>query len=205
MQVLLTNPEIDELTYYLHAWTKRLLKLNKNQNNRIYHLERFKVTRRRFEGLLKKKEIDLLLLCGHGEEDKIEGEEEIILDKENVYLLEGKTVHALSCQSAKKLGPLAKANGAKAFIGYKEDFIVFMDNRNRTSKPFDDEIAALFLDSAFTALELLLKQEEPEEVFAKTKEAYDKNIQKALNSDIQPDADQFIGWLYWDRDNLELC
>lgn len=81
MQVLLTNPEIDELTYYLRAWTKRLLKLNKNQNNRIYHLERFKVTRRRFEGLLKKKEIDLLLLCGHGEEDKIEGEEEIILDR----------------------------------------------------------------------------------------------------------------------------
>ena len=37
------------------------------------------------------------------------------------------------------------------------------------------------------------------------KKEYDKSIERALGSDIQSDDDQFINWLYWDRDNLRLC
>ena len=64
MQVLLTNPEIDELTYYLSAWTNQMLK-NCKQKHKFYHLKRNKITRNRFNKILNKRSIDLILLCGH--------------------------------------------------------------------------------------------------------------------------------------------
>lgn len=113
--------------------------------------------------------------------------------------------HALSCQSANKLGPDAVKKGANSYIGYKEDFIAFLDNSKRASKPLEDEIASLFLKPAFTAPKVLLKGGTPDEAVSAAKNAYNKSIKDALNSDIQSDADQFINWLFWDRDNLVLC
>lgn len=51
MQVLLTNPEIDLLTYYLLAWTNDLIKESRSKTNKYYHLRRERVTRRRFESI----------------------------------------------------------------------------------------------------------------------------------------------------------
>ena len=205
MQVLLTNPEIDELTYYLAAWTKKTLKECKQKSHKYYHLKRGRVTRRRFASLLRKQPVDLVLLCGHGEYNRVYGEEEVILDKENVDLLNDKVVHALSCASAKELGKCAIQNGAKAYIGYDEDFIVFMDNANNMAKPLNDSTAALFLDAAFAAPKALLSGKTPKVAVESARKEYDSSIRKALSSDVQSDDDQFINWLYWDRDNLKLC
>ena len=143
MQVLLTNPEIDEVTYYLAAWTGKMLKTCRQKTNRYFHLKRNKVSRRRFEGILSKRNVDLVLLCGHGENDEVHGEAGVILDRNNVKLLNGKVVHALSCNSAKELGSLAVKAGAEAYIGYKEDFVVFTDDKYMT-KPLKDTTAGLF-------------------------------------------------------------
>lgn len=202
MQVLLTNPETDILTYYLSVWTSDLLRKCKNKTNKYYHLEREKVTRKKFESILNKRSIDLVLLCGHGEADMVFGNDEAILDINNDFLLKGKTIHALSCRSAKELGVDAANKGANAYIGYREDFIAFLDNSKRISKPLKDETAALFLDAAFAVPKVLLKGGDADEAVALAKKEYDKSIKKAINSDVQSDADQFINWLYWDRDNL---
>ena len=205
MRVLLTNPEVDALTYYLAAWTRDLLKKARMGTNKYFKLEREKVIKKKFESILRKRSIDLVLLCGHGAADAVFGNENTILDIENDYLLEGKIVHALSCRSADKLGPDAVAKGAKAYIGYKEDFIAFLDNSKCISKPMGDESAALFLEPAFVAPKVLLKGGSPEEAVSTAKKAYNKSIRDALNSDVHSDADQFINWLLWDRDNLTLC
>lgn len=205
MRVLLTNPEVDLLTYYLSAWTENMLKELKINSNEYFSLKREKVTRKNFEKFLNKRAIDLVLLCGHGSSSTVAGNEEIILDTENDSLLKGKTIHALSCQSANELGPDAVKKGANSYIGYKEDFIAFLDDSKRTSKPLEDEIAGLFLDPAFTTPKTLLKGGAPNEAISAAKNAYNKSIRDALNSDIQSDADQFINWLFWDRDNLVSC
>lgn len=103
------------------------------------------------------------------------------------------------------LGPDAVKKGASSYIGYREDFIAFLDDSKRASKPLEDEIAGLFLEPAFVVPKMLLKGSSPEEAVSAAKNAYNKSIREALNSDIQSDADQFINWLFWDRDNLELC
>ena len=205
MRVLLTNPEVDLLTYYLATWTGDMLKKSKSKSNKYFHLKREKVTRKKFESILKKRSIDLVLLCGHGDSDAVAGTNGVVLDTDNDDLLEGKIVHALSCQSAKELGPDAIAKGANAYISYKEDFIAFLDDSNQSSKPLKDEIASLFLNPAFTAPRTLLKGGTPEASVMAAKKAYNQSIKEALNSDIQSDADQFINWLLWDRDNLTLC
>lgn len=87
MQVLLTNPEVDLLTYYLSAWTDKILKEIKNKSNKYIHLERERTTRRKFESILKKRPVDLVLLCGHGSSDTVTGNGEIILDTKNDDLL----------------------------------------------------------------------------------------------------------------------
>lgn len=202
MQVLLTNPEIDLLTYYLSAWTDDMLKKSKSRLNKYFHLKREKVTRKKFESILRKRSVDLVLLCGHGDSDAVAGTADVILDINNDNLLEGKIVHALSCRSAKELGPDAVKKGANAYIGYREDFIAFLDDSNRSAKPLEDEIANLFLKPAFAAPRTLLKGGTPAEAVMVAKKTYNQSIREALNSEIQSDADQFINWLFWDRDNL---
>ncbi len=204
MRVLLTNPEVDLLTYYLSVWTKRMLDESRIKSNKYYWLRREKVTRKKLESILKKRSVDLVLLCGHGASDAVTGNEEMILDTKNDDLLNGKVTHALSCQSADKLGPDAVKKGAKAYIGYKNDFIAFLDDSKRASRPLEDETATLFLEPAFAVSKVLLRGGTPEEAVSVAKKAYNKSIKDALNSDIQSDADQFINWLLWDRDNLAL-
>ena len=205
MRVLLTNPEVDLLTYYLSVWTENTLKDLKPNSNEYFSLKREKVTRKNFEKFLNKRPIDLVLLCGHGSPNSINGNEEAILDTQNDNLLKGKAIHALSCQSANTLGPDAVKKGANSYIGYKEDYIAFLDDSKRASRPLEDEIANLFLKPAFTAPKILLKGGTPDEAVSAAKNAYNKSIRDALNSDVQSDADQFINWLFWDRDNLVLC
>ena len=205
MQVLLTNPEVDPLTYCLSVWTDDMLEKTKSKTNQYYRLKREKVNRKEFESYLEKRSIDLVLICGHGASDAIAGDKEIILDTKNDNLLKGKLVHALSCQSAKQLGPDAMKKGAKGYIGYKENFIAFFDDSKRLTEPLKDDIASLFLDPAFTAPKVLLKGGTPKKAVVMTKKAYNKSIREAINSDIQSDADQLIGWLFWDRDNLVAC
>ena len=205
MQVLLTNPEVDPLTYSLSVWTEKMLKESKQKTAQLYRLKREKANRKEFETFLKKKSIDLVLLCGHGACDKIAGNNEVILDTDNDNLLNGRIVHALSCQSAKKLGPDAMQKGAKGYVGYKENFIAFFDDSKKSTEPLRDETLSLFLEPALTAPKVLLKGGTPEEAVISAKKAYNKSIREAINSDIQSDADQFIGWLFWDRDNLVSC
>lgn len=207
MRVLLTSPESDELTHYLRVWTDEVLRECKNKNNKYFHLKRSRVTRKNVSSILGKRGVDLALFCGHGEDDQVYGndENEVILDKRNAWLLKGKTAYAFSCRSAKRLGKEAVKNGANAYIGYKEDFIAFMDDANGMSKPLEDEIASLFLRPAFAVSKALLSEKSPDEAVSLARKEFDKSISMAINSEVQSDADQFINWLRWDRDNLVAC
>lgn len=201
MQALLTSPDYDKVTLYLKAWSKKLVRSFKS--NVVFHiLDKKNVNRKNFESFLEKKSFDVVLLNGHGANDRLAGEDgEIILDSDNISLLKGKSVHALSCQTAKKLGPAAMEAGAKAYIGYDEDF-VFVNDDSKLTRPEEDETAALFLDPAFTAPKALLNQKTANEAYCLAIKEYDRSIMKAFNSDVQSDNDQFIRYLIADRNHL---
>ena len=73
------------------------------------------------------------------------------------------------------------------------------------SDPLRDNTAALFLDAAFAAPKVLLRGGTVKDAIEASRKEYDRSIRKAINSDIQSDNDQFVNWLYWDRDNLVAC
>lgn len=203
MRVLVTSPEIDSLTRYLHVWANRLIEECSREHTFI-QLDGKKATRKRVHGILEKKNIDVALLNGHGSDSCIMGHNEIIIDENNANLLSDKVVHALSCHTAKTLGPVAKSNGAKTYVGYKEKFVALLQS-DKTNHPEDDDTAALFLNPAFAVQKALLSGKSGEDSVEIGRKAYNRSILEALNSDVQSDNDQFIDWLLWDRDNLVSC
>lgn len=205
MLVLVTNPEMDKLTRYLRVWTKKLIK-QFNKKHDFIHLEQSKANQKRLHKTLEKKGVECVLLNGHGANDRIAGNNpnDILIDIDSAHLLTGTVVHALSCNTAKNLGPAAIKQGAKAYIGYDEQFIAVLKDGN-LSNPLQDDTAALFLDPAMAAPKALLDGKSAAEAIAQAKQAYNNSIIKAFSSDIQSDNDQFIKLLLWDRNHLKSC
>ncbi|MBR3323518.1 hypothetical protein IKG16_01365 [Candidatus Saccharibacteria bacterium] len=202
--ILITNPEVDALTRYLSVWSEKLKKECKNIQG-IFHLKGKRVNRRQIESILVKKSVKVILLNGHGSDKSIYGDNyEALIDKDNVELLFNKVAHALSCNTAKTLGPLAMKKGAKGYVGYDEKFVAFLQE-DKISNPLKDDTAALFLNPAFIAPKALINGKTPEEAVRLAKNEYNRSIRKALTSDIQSDNDQFVSWLMWDRNHLKSC
>lgn len=204
MRVLVTSPEVDSLTRYLRFWTKKLLE--KYYKRHIFVcLDGARATRERTRGTLMKKNIDVALFNGHGSDKHIRGHDNAIIIGENdADLLRGKIVHALSCQTARTLGLRAKSAGALEYVGYDAKFVALLQ-KGKITCPLEDDTATLFLEPAFTAPKALLDGKAGAEAVRLAKQAYNRSILKALNSDIQSDNDQFIGFLVWDRDHLVAC
>ena len=200
MQVLMTNPEVDAFTRYLLCWSKEL-KREFETRAQFYHLDGKKVNRKKFEGLLKNKNVGVVLVNGHGSDNCVYGNDDIILDDKNVNLIKGKVVHAMSCSSAKTLGKKAIEVGVKAYVGYDEPFLAPRMN-DKISNPLLDETASLFLDPAFITQKALINNKKPKEAVSLARKEYNRSIVKALMSPIQSDNDQFVGLLFWDRDHL---
>lgn len=87
------------------------------------------ITRPRYEitTVINKTKPELIVLNGHGDADLITGQDNEILIKtgENEGLLTGKIIYALSCRTAKILGPKSIEKKTKCYLGYTEDFVFF--------------------------------------------------------------------------------
>ena len=203
--VLVTCPDYDRMTRYLSVWAEKLMNEVQVHGNEVYTLKEAEVVRDKFESFVKKMQPAFLFINGHGAADRIAGHDhEIILDKDNVGLLKGKIVYALSCQSAKELGPLAKQAGALGYIGYSENYYL-ASQPSKTAHPQDDTTAALFLEPSNVIANAITKGHTPEQATEKGRSAYTKSIQQAYNSDIQSDDDKYIPYLLWNRKYLTVC
>lgn len=202
MRVLISSPDFDNITRYLHSWSKQLAD-GFQQTHSITHIEGGKATKEHICGVIEKTKPDVILLNGHGADDKIGGHNnEIIIDSDNVSILNNSTVHALSCSTANKLGELAIDAGAKGYIGYDEKFVLVM-RQGYLSRPCDDPTASLFMEPAMTAEKALLNKKTPIQAVEIAKKAYKRNILEALNSDVQSDHDQIVKYLYHDLIHLK--
>lgn len=202
MKVLISSPEHDAITRYLKVWTEKLVQ-NFQRVHTIQHVKGEKATRERICGMIEKQAPDVILLNGHGADDRVCGHNnEVLVDLGNVSILKQKMVHALSCNSAKRLGVEAVKQGAEGYVGYDEKFVL-VSNKSKVSNPWQDETAKLFLDPAFTAQKALLNKKTPGEAVELARKAYRRSIQKALNSDIQSDDDQALPFLLHDMMHLK--
>lgn len=204
MNTLVSSPEIDNITRYLRAWSRQVVS-DYEKNHKIYHIDGKKATGKHICGILRKKDIDLVILNSHGNSHMVlDCDGKIMIDETSVDLLKGKTIHALACSTAKELGPLAIQAGAKGYIGYDERFIL-LSRPNHISQPLTDDVAKLFLDPAFSAPRALLSGKSCTEAVSAAQDAYKRSIKQALNSDIQSDNDKCVSYLLWDLKHLKSC
>ena len=195
MSILVSCPEIDNITRYLRIWTKDLIKRHELKHDFLL-LEKGKATKKRFCGMLKKLTPDVVLINGHGNYNRVCGHNnEVLLDERNVYLLDGKMVHALSCRSARVLGKIAVENRAKGYVGYMENWTLIM-RRGMLSNPLHDTTAELFMRPAFKVQEALIDGRKASEAVEIGREEYKKSIKKAFRGSVQSDWEQCAPYLF---------
>ncbi len=197
MTILVTSPNYDDTTGYLHHYTKELIDFAQSKGKRIFNLERPKLKRREFESMIIQHNPKLILLNGHGNEstiygDKISGTEEaLVKENENHTILNNKLIYARSCWSAQSLGKSIVKNGG-CFIGYTTPFSFWIDTRWSTN-PLHDETARLFLSLSNALSKSLIKGNTVNEALKRSKQNLKDHFVKAL-SENNMNAVRFLWW-----------
>jgi len=160
-----------------------LLRKLKQKNITIYDLKRKKANKKTFDSYIKKNNPQIILFNGHGAQDRIAGIDDETLVELNIdeALLEGRVIYARSCKSARLLGVSCVENGAIAFVGYKNDFVLIF-TPEKSTKPLTDKIAGYFLEPSNLVIESLLKGNSPRVAHLKSQNNSIKKI-KYLFSD----------------------
>lgn len=203
--VLVTCPDYDRMTRYLSAWANLFIGEAQKRGHVVYVLKETDANQEKFHGMVKKNAPSIIFLNGHGAEDRVAGQDhKVIIDTRSASILKNAMVYAVSCKSARTLGAQAVKVGAKAYIGYTEDFILVSQPR-KTAHPQDDTTAALFLNPSNQIVISLVKGHSAKEAVAKGRTEFAKSITSALNSDVQSDDDKYIPYLMWNRQFLAAC
>lgn len=197
--LLITRPRYDEATNYLYYWAEKVIGEAQKKNLTVLDLCDEKANIKDFTGRVEKLNPDLMFLNGHGDPNRITGQNyEVLVEKDkNETLLSHKITYALSCSAAKNLGQSAVKKGAKAFIGYKEDFI-FTYEKDKTTKPIEDKTAKLFLEPSNLVVTTLIKGNTAKEANIRSKKEFRRNLRKLMASESPQEDQSPIIWLLWD-------
>lgn len=154
----LTRPEHDATTYYLSQWAKGTIEYARRKGIKVIDLHRQRARKQEVKSLLESQCPKLVVFNGHGDDDDVRGHnnEPLITAGQNESLLASKIVYAISCSSAKSLGPKSVSAGAISYIGYDDDFI-FLYEPAKFSRPLQDETARFFLEPSRLFVESLIK------------------------------------------------
>ncbi len=197
---VITRPFYDPTTSYLHRWNLDVVKHAKDRVGTIADLAEKKAKRKELESYIKKLKPEVVILNGHGSEDSVFGQDGEILIKvgDNEYILKNSIVFSLSCSSAKVLGPASIKRGAKAYIGYKNDFI-FAYTDSYSTRAEQDPLAKLFLEPTNKIAMSLISGNSPKDSHQRGIDAFSKNLEKVLLSD---SSEEYVArFLVWDMIN----
>ena len=197
---LITRPEHDDTTHYLSNWCKKIMEVANAKGISILDLNREKATKKEFASMVQKQKPGLIMFNGHGSDECVTGhkKEILVVAGENESLLKKSITYALSCRSGKLLGPKSVNAGAKAYLGYDDDF-VFVYSPDKISKPLADETAKLFLEPSNEIIISLIKGNSAEESYNRSQEFFMDRMKKLLSSEATPEESSMARYLWWDR------
>jgi hypothetical protein len=169
----------------------------------IIDLQREKANRKEFTGRVRKTKPELVVLNGHGNPRCVTGHDnEPLVDDKNSTILKETITYARSCSSAQILGQLCVKNGAKAYIGYVQPFIVFFDD-TKLQHPLEDEVVANFLEPSNQVVISLLKGHTASEASERSKELSKKKMLKLMSSDAPPEAGVYLQFVRYNMLNQQ--
>jgi hypothetical protein len=187
---LLTRPSHDVITSYLHDFSKDIVKKAKAEKSMyVTDLEGAEAVRKNLENSITKENPQLIFLNGHGDRKTVLGhKDEVILDLNNAKLTKDKIVYALSCDSLEMLGKISVEKGAKAYIGYKESFMMVCDP-SRESTPGKDKNALPFKKVCDILINSLVFGSKVSQAIERTKNEYRHLIRSYGTSEDDPYGD----------------
>lgn len=200
--ILFTRPNYDTPTSVLHYFSGELIKnIDDVREYNIIDLEGVKATKKNFESAIIKNNPKLVILNGHGSKSAIFGNNEEILNKDNVNLLKSKIIYAVACDSSEELGEIAINIGkADAYIGYEAYFMVVIDP-TRSSIPSKDKNLKVFIKPYATLILSLISGLPVDEAITRTRNVLKSLIREYGVSSIKDrygDAPLIRFGLYWD-------
>lgn len=203
--VVITQPDFDRATRYISVWSEEVEEFSVSRGNKTIILKGKRANRREFESVLGKIQPHLVMLNGHGNDDQVMGQDnEVLLEtNSNAVVAKGKIVYTLSCSAAKSLGYECVKQGARAFIGYNEDYI-FLHAHPKVSRPQEDKRAALFFNPSNLIPMSLLKGNSVKDSYLRSKNLLRKTIVNLLNSDVYNEDRICLRYLVWNYNNLTL-
>ena len=171
--VLFTRTDFDDATSYIYAWTERVVEAAKKRNLKVVDLKRERANRKDYESVVSSQNPVCILFNGHGNSEEITGHNNcpLVTFGENHETLKGKVIYARACSAAAGLGAksVAESGGPKAFIGYEQDFLFYLNN-TKTATPTEDDYARPCLDASNAAAEALIKGNSAGEAYRKSQE-----------------------------------
>jgi len=155
----------------------KVLSSSPKKGFKVLDLHRERANRKEFESMLKKFSPSFVVLNGHSSHNTVCGHKNqpLLIANKNERLLKSKIVYAISCSSAKTLGPKSIEAGAISYTGYDDDFIF--------------AFSRIFVSS-------ILKGNSVRDSYKKAKEILKNNILKLLSSESQDTA--LVRFLWWD-------
>ncbi len=183
--ILVTNPADDIPLKYLDAWLELIIETAKKQKDTlIFELKNEQANKQELTRVIQKEKPQLILFNGHGNDSCIAGFKQKILIKcnDNEYLLKGKIVHSISCNSGKELGQKCIKIGTLSYIGYSEEFKLTHLNKQTKQERLNDPIATFFLGPAFEVVLVLINGATTAEAYKKSQAMYAKCLRTLLTS-----------------------
>ncbi len=201
--LVITRPFSDITTSYLHRWSLKSVKYARSKIRSVADLDGKRANKKELTSVLLKVKPDLVVLNGHGAPDFICGERDEILIKVGVneHILKGAIVYVLSCSTARILGIESMKAGAKAYIGYIEDFI-FLISDNYSTKAEMDPLAKLFLEPTEIIVESLIDGYSPKDSHQRGLDLFNRNLENTL---LSGSRDQYVTrFLIWNMSS-QIC
>lgn len=194
---LITRPRHEILLNLLFQWCKPVIAEAQAKQFRVLDLDGEKATRQTFASYITKNKPSLVFFNGHGSDDVITGHDNavIIETDDGAELLKGTVVYARSCNAAKKLGVKAIKKGCRAFIGYAHKFAVAHSEVD-VSRPFEDELAKLFIEPSNLVPISLLKGNSAREAYTKSQRAMRRNF-SFMQSSVATSDQQLMASYLW--------
>lgn len=176
-KLLITRPDHDDATYYLYYWSEEIIRAAEERGFKVFDLAKSKANKENFISYMKSHNPKFVILNGHGSSNKIFGykDEVLVEEKKDEDILNGKIVYTIACEAAKSLGWSAVGKGCLCFIGYKERFTFFIDERS-LSRPTKDRIAESFFISTNRIPVSIVKGNDCGEAVERAREEFKKQI-----------------------------
>lgn len=183
MLLLLTRPYHDKPTHYLFHWAGLLIDEAKRRSVDVIDLDKSKANQKKFHSYLAKQPVDIVILNGHGSQDAVTGQDEVILSTGNgTELLKDKTIFVRACDAGTILGKEIMKMGARGFIGYIQPFILLSDP-DSFSKPLEDKLASPIFECSNQVGTSLIKGNSAEQAQKDSLNKYAKTIDKFSSSE----------------------